>query len=189
MDTLTILGICGSLRKDSYNKKLLSFAQKTIGKDAVIETVEIGNLPFFSQEVEGNPPDVVVTFREKIKAADALFFVTPEYNYSLPGVVKNAIEWGSRPYATAVLHKKPVAIMGASNGMLGTGRAQYHFRQMCVQTDMLILNRPEAMIPFVQEKFDAQGNLVDQKTKDKVKELLDALIDWTKKLKSAGLEL
>jgi chromate reductase, NAD(P)H dehydrogenase (quinone) len=185
--SLVIGALCGSLRKDSYNRKLLTIAQTLLPQQTRIEELNIAQLPFFNQDLESNPPLVVVNFRDKIITSDALLFVTPEYNYSIPGVLKNAIEWASRPYTSAVLNRKPAAIMGASNGQVGTARGQYHIRQMGVQTDMLILNRPEVMVSFAQEKFDANGNLTDEKTREKIKELLAALVDWTIKLQKVAL--
>jgi len=178
---IKVLAICGSLRKGSYNKMVLNEAIKLASEAMEIEVAEIGDLPLFNQDLEADPPSSVIRFREHVKNADALLFVTPEHNYSVPAVLKNALEWGSRPYANAVMNRKPAAMMGASNGMLGTGRGQYHLRQICVQIDIYAMNRPEVMIPFVKEKFDENGNLIDEKTRSKIKELLDALVVWTKK--------
>ena len=114
-----------------------------------------------------------------------MLIVTPEYNYSVPGVLKNAIDWASRPYGDSAWNAKPVAIMGASGGMLGTARAQYHLRQMFVFLNMFPLNQPEVMIANADEKFDEQGSLKDAKTVQKIKELLEALVEWTAQLKKA----
>ncbi len=179
---LKIVGLCGSLRKDSFNRKALNSVKKFLPENIDFEIVEIGHLPFFNQDLENNPPPMVTEFREKIKAADGILFATPEYNYSISAVLKNAIEWGSRPYANAVMNKKPVAIMGASTGMIGTGRAQYHLRQMCVQVDMYPLNRPEVMITFASDKFDPAGNIIDKHTEEKIQELVTAFIDWINKI-------
>lgn len=178
---IKVLGICGSLRKESYNKKLLHEAIKLVPETMQIEIAEIGDLPLFNQDLEASPPEPVLRFREQVKNADALLLVTPEYNYSISAVLKNALEWGSRPYGAAVMNGKPVAIMGASTGMMGTGRAQYHLRQICVQINMYPLNKPEVIITFVKEKFDEKGNLTDEKTRTKIKELLDGLVVWIKK--------
>ena len=109
--------------------------------------------------------------------------MTPEYNYSVPGVLKDAIDWASRPYGTSAWNGKPVGIMGASIGTLGTARAQYHLRHMFVFLNMFPLNQPEVMIANAAEKFDEVGNLKDPKTSEKIKELLEALVDWTRRLK------
>lgn len=180
---LKIIGICGSLRKGSYNLMALNVAGKNFPPNVEFEIVEIGNLPLFNQDLEQNPPESVTNFRQKIKEANAILFAVNEHNYSVSSVLKNTIEWASRPSKDAVLNKKPVAMMGASNGQVGTARAQYHLRQMLVQTDSYALNRPEIMISFAQEKFDSEGNLHDEKTLQKIKDLIAALINWTEKFK------
>lgn len=124
-------------------------------------------------------------FKSVISSADAILVVTPEYNYSVPGVLKNAIDWASRPYGESAWDGKPVGIMGASVGMLGTARAQYHLRQMFVFLNMFPLNQPEVMIANADQKFDTDGNLKDEKMAEKVRELLQALADWTRRLKKA----
>jgi chromate reductase len=119
------------------------------------------------------------------RAADAVLFVTPEYNYSVPGVLKNAIDWASRPYGDSAWAGKPVAIMGASAGAFGTARAQYHLRQMFVFLDMHAVNQPEVLIRNATHQFDADGNLTDQSTRDLIGKLLQNLADWTRKLTSS----
>lgn len=161
----------------------LKVAVNNAPKNAVVEIIDIGSLPFFNQDLEESPPESVKTYRDKVKNADAILFAVNEHNFSVSAVLKNAIEWASRPYTQAALSKKPVAMMGASNGMIGSARAQYHLRQMLLQTDSLPINRPEVLIPFAQEKFDTQGKLTDEKTLQKIQDLLNALIDWTIKLK------
>lgn len=180
---IKILGIAGSLRKGSLNKAALKAAQSLVPKNATIDIFEsLGDMPPFNQDQENNPPQVVKQLKEAIRKADAILFVTPEYNYSIPGVLKNAIDWASRPYGDNAWEGISVAIMGASSGMLGTARAQYHLRQIFVFLNMFPLNRPEVMIPNAQDKFDKQGNLTDEHTRDKIKQLLKALVDWTIKL-------
>ncbi len=180
---LKIIGICGSLRKESFNRKALKTAKKFIPLNADFEIVEIGALPLFNQDLESDPPKSVVEFREEIKSADGILFAVAEYNYSVSAVLKNAIEWGSRPYGLAVLNKKPIAMMGVSTGMLGTARAQYHLRQICIQTDMYVFNQPEVIITFGKDKFDELGNLVDEHTLEKIKNLVEAFIPWIEKMK------
>ncbi|MGH2396836.1 MAG: NADPH-dependent FMN reductase [bacterium] len=116
-----------------------------------------------------------------MREADAILFVTPEYNYSVPGVLKNAIDWASRPYGDSAWSKKPVAIMGASVGNLGTARAQYHLRQMFVFLDMYAVNQPEVMIAAAHERFDTEGNLTDETSKKLTRQLLEELVRWTGK--------
>jgi len=177
---VTILGFAGSLRKASYNRSLLRAAAELVPKDAKIEVFDLEGIPVFNQDFENRPPEKAKEFKRKIRAADAILIATPEYNYSIPGVLKNAIDWASRPYPDNAFDGKPVAIMGASIGMLGTSRAQYHLRQCFVFLNMYPINKPEVMVPFAPDKFDENGNLKDEQTKNRVAELLDALVGWTK---------
>jgi chromate reductase len=180
---ISILGFAGSLRKGSYNKSLLRAALEMVLADAGLEIFDLEGIPPFNQDLENQPPEKVKNFKAKIRAADAILIATPEYNYSIPGVLKNAIDNASRPYGDNAFDGKPVAIMGASIGMLGTARAQYHLRQSLVFLNTYPLNQPEVMIPFAQEKIDQNGRVTDQKTREKIKELLEALVIWTRKLK------
>jgi chromate reductase, NAD(P)H dehydrogenase (quinone) len=179
-----ILGFAGSLRKDSYNKALLSAAQELLPEDAELEIFDLEGIPPFNQDLELNQPEKVREFKAKIRAADALLIATPEYNYSVPGVLKNAVDSASRPYGDNPFDGKPVAIMGASVGVLGTGRAQYHLRQSMVFLNMYPVNRPEVMVTFAQQKIDQGGRLTDKETRGTIKELLKGLTAWTKKLKN-----
>jgi len=180
--TLTILGIAGSLRKDSYNRAALRAAQKLTPADMRIESFDLRGIPVYDQDQESRPPERVTQLKSAIRAADGILIVTPEYNYSVPGVLKNAIAWASRPYGDSAWDGKPVALMGASVGTLGTARAQYHLRQIFVFLNMFPLNRPEVMISAADERFDAQGNLTDKETSERIQKLLVALGDWTRQL-------
>ena len=180
---ISILAFGGSLRKGSYNKALLRAALEMVPNDAQMEAFDIAAIPSFNQDLEKEPGPVVKEFKAKIKAADAILIVTPEYNYSIPGFLKNAIDAASRPYGDNAFDGKPVAFMGASVGMLGTARAQYHLRQCCVFLNMYPLNQPEVMVPFAQEKIDENGRVTDAKTREKIKELLEALVVWARKFK------
>ena len=179
---LSILGFAGSLRRDSHNRAILRAAREALPPEARMEIFDLEGIPPFNQDRENEPGERVTAFKAAIRAADALLIATPEYNYSMPGVLKNALDCASRPYGDNALDGKPVAIMGASIGMLGTARAQYHLRQCCVFLNMHPLNRPEVMIPFAQDKFDKEGRLSDSKTKAKIAELVEALIAWTRRL-------
>jgi chromate reductase len=179
-EPIRILGFAGSLRKDSYNKALLRAAVQLVPKDAVLETFDLEGIPLYNQDLETQPPQRVKDFKAKIKAADAILIVTPEYNYSLPGVLKNAIDWASRPYADNAFDGKPVAMMGASVGLLGTARAQYHLRQCFVFLNMHPTNLPELFVNYAQEKFDENLELKDEKTKKQIVKLLENLIYCTK---------
>lgn len=180
--TIHILGFAGSLRKGSFNKSLLRTAAEIVPRDATLEIFDLEGIPPFNQDLEHQPPEKVKEFKAKIRAADAILIATPEYNYSIPGVLKNAIDWASRPHGENAFEGKPVALMGASVGMLGTGRAQYHLRQTFVWLNMYPLNKPEILVPFVNEKIGEDGKVTDQKTKEKIRELLEGLIAWTRKL-------
>lgn len=178
-----ILGVAGSLRKGSFNKMLLKAALEIAPQEVELEIFDLEGIPPFNQDLENNPHQKVTELKEKVKGADGILIVTPEYNYSVPGVLKNAIDAASRPYGTSPFEGKPVAIMGASIGMLGTARAQYHLRQTLVFLNAFPLNRPEIMVPFAESKFDETGRLTDETTREKVKELLAELVEWIKKLK------
>jgi chromate reductase len=180
---ISILAFGGSLRKGSYNKALLKAAQEMVPKDARMEIYEIAGIPSFSQDLENSPPPIVKEFKARIKAADAILIATPEYNYSIPGFLKNAIDSASRPYGDNAFDGKPVALIGASVGMLGTARAQYHLRQTCVFLNMYPLNQPEVMVPFAKDKIDENGRVVDPKTREKIREMLEALVVWARKFK------
>lgn len=180
---LTVLGLAGSLRHGSYNRMALRAAGEVLPQGMRLETFDIAPIPLYNEDVrEAGFPPPVLAFREKIAAADALLIVTPEYNYSIPGVLKNAIDWASRP-PDQPFEGKPVAIMGASPSMLGTARAQYHLRQSCVYLDMYPLNRPEVMIAQCQNKFDAQGRLTDDTTRQFIARMMEALGEWTWRLR------
>jgi chromate reductase len=177
-----ILGIAGSLRHDSYNRATLRAATELVPEGASIETFELDEIPGFNQDDEQNPPAKVVELKKRIREVDAILFVTPEYNYSIPGVLKNAIDWASRPYGDSAWNGKPAAIMGASIGAIGTARAQYHLRQMMVFLNMFPVNQPEVMIANASQRFDAHGNLTDEATKNFIRQLLQSLVDWTRRI-------
>ena len=177
-----ILGIAGSLRRASYNRAALRAAMQHVPQDATLDIFELDGIPGFNQDEEQNPPAKVSEFKRRIREADAILIVTPEYNYSIPGVLKNAIDWASRPYGDSAWSGKPVALMGASIGTIGTARAQYHLRQVFVFLNMFPINQPEVMISNAAERFDAEGNLTDETTKKLIRQLLQSLADWTRRL-------
>ncbi len=181
---MKVLGLCGSLRKDSFNRKTLNAAVALAPAGMSIDVYqELGDLPPYNDDVRENGyPPVVEDLRRRASEAEAVLFVTPEYNYSVPGVLKNAIDWVSRP-PTPPFDGKPCAIMGASIGMIGSARAQYHLRQMCVYLNMFPVNRPEVMIPMAQDRFDAAGTLTDESAKKFIRQLLENLASWTDRLK------
>ncbi len=180
-----ILGFAGSLRKQSYNKAILTAAVETVPEDAFLEVFDLEGIPPFNQDSELQPPDKVKDFKARIRAADAILIATPEYNYSIPGVLKNAIDWASRPYGDNAFDGKPVAIMGASVGTLGTARAQYDLRRSFVFLNMFPLNQPEVMVSSAQDKVDGNGRVTDENTRKKIEELLKSLVVWAKRMKLA----
>jgi len=185
---IKILGFAGSLRRYSFNKALLRAAVQLAPKNVIIETFDLEGIPPFNQDLEAQPPQKVKEFKAKIKGADAVLIATPEYNFSIPGVLKNAIDWASRPYTDNAFEGKPVAMMGASTGMLGTSRAQYHLRQSFVFLNMHPTNRPEIFVAYAQEKFDENGNLKDEKTQQQIAKLIISLVAWTIKLRKETVE-
>jgi chromate reductase len=177
-----VLAICGSLRTGSYNRAALRTAIELKPPGMAVETADIGSFPLYNEDVraQGFPPSVE-TLRRQIAAADALLFVTPEYNYSISGVLKNAIDWASRP-PDQPFAGKPVAIMGAGAGMAGTARAQYDLRRCCVFLDMHPINKPEVLIGQAQTKFDADGRLTDEVARGLIRDMLVALEQWTRQI-------
>ena len=182
-DTCRILGIVGSLRRESYNRSALRAAAQLVPAGAKLEIFDLGGIPPFSEDDEQRPPDKVVELRRRVRAADALLFATPEYNDSIPGVLKNAIDWASRPNGDSAWNGKPAAIMGASVGATGTARAQYHLRQVFVFLNVYAINQPEVMIGNAAAKFDGEGTLTDGATRESVRQLLQNLVDWTDRLR------
>lgn len=180
---ITILGISGSLRRDSYNTAALRMAQELAPEGVHIDIADISGIPLYDDDVRLNGnPEAVQRFRAQVAAADAILFATPEYNFSVSGVLKNAIDWASRP-PDQPFQGKPVAIMGAATGIMGTTRAQYHLRQILVFLDAHPINKPEVMISKAAEKFDGAGRLIDEVSCGLVKDLITALAAWTIKLK------
>ena len=176
---IRILGISGSLREGSYNTKLLLAACEMMPEDMQMDIFDLASLPVYNDDLrrEGYP-EPVREFRRQIAGTDALMIATPEYNHSIPGVLKNALDWASRP-PDPPLTGKPVAIMGASTGNFGTVRAQLHLRQILFALNSQPVNRPEMLVARAAEKFDTQGNLTDETTKAFLHDLLFALKEKT----------
>jgi chromate reductase len=179
---ITVLGICGSLRKGSYNMAALRAAIELKPPGMSIDIADISAFPLYNEDVraQGFPPPVE-TLRQQIRAADALLFVCPEYNYSMSGVLKNAIDWASRP-PDQPFTGKPAAIMGAAAGMAGGARAQGDLRRSCVFLDIHPINKPEILIGQAQTKFDAEGRLLDETAKGLIRDMLVALEGWTRQI-------
>jgi chromate reductase, NAD(P)H dehydrogenase (quinone) len=184
MPNLHLLGISGSLRVGAYNTALLQACEELLPPATTLEIVTLGELPLYNEDVRaaGYPP-AVQRLREQIAKANGVLIATPEYNYSIPGVLKNAIDWASRP-PDQPFEAKPVAIMGASPSGLGTARAQYHLRQCFVFLNSHVLNRPEVMLAKAHERFDAAGKLHDEGSRQQIAKQLQALVQWIAKLQA-----
>src|SRR4051812_5528063 len=180
--SIKVLAICGSLRKASYNMAALRIAIAQKPSNMTVEVADISQIPPYNEDVrqQGFPPPVE-TLRRRIAEADALLFACPEYNYSMTGVLKNAIDWASRP-PDQPFAGKPCAITGAAAGMAGSARAQYDLRRSCVFLDMHPLNKPEVLIGQAQNKFDADGNLTDEAAKGFIRDLMGNLASWVQQI-------
>ena len=177
---ISVLGICGSLRRASYNAAALQTAIALKPANTSVTVADISQIPPYNEDVraQGFPPSVE-TLRRQIAAADAILFACPEYNYSMSGVLKNAIDWASRP-PDQPFAGKPCAIIGAAAGMAGSARAQYDLRRSCDFLDMHPLNKPEVLIGQAQSKFDADGKLLDEVAHNLLRDLLANLADWAR---------
>jgi chromate reductase len=181
---MTVLGFAGSLRRASYNRGLIRASAELAPPGIAVEVFDVGGLPFYNQDVEdAGEPAGVVAFKRAIARADALLVATPEYNHGVPGVLKNAIDWASRPPDKTPLKGKPASIMGATPGQGGTIRAQGQLRQAFVFTQTCALLQPEVLVAKAHEKFDKDGRLTDETTRGFVKKHLEALREWTLRLR------
>jgi chromate reductase len=178
-EIIKILGMTGSLRRGSYNRAALRAARELLPEGAEMEIADLSGIPFLNEDDEDNIPATVAAFKNSVRNADALLISTPEYNFSIPPVLKNALDWASRGGDEPV-RGKPLAIMSASPGMLGGARVQYQLRQMCVALDMKVINKPEVFIGNAHEKFDENGNLNDERTRQAIGKLLSALVDFVR---------
>ena len=179
-----VLALLGSLRKGSYNRMTLNAAIELAPPGVTFEIADLSEIPPYNQDVEdAGVPATVQKLKDQIAKADAVLFATPEYNYSMPGVLKNAIDWASRPPKDNPFNGKPCAIISASTGLFGGARAQYHLRQSCVFVNLLTMNRPEVMVTKAQEKFDENGVLKDEATKKVISAFMKSFQEWTERMK------
>jgi chromate reductase len=176
-----IIGLAGSLRKDSFNKWLLRAVAEALPEDNTLEILDIGQLPLFNQDLEVNFPAAATELKNKIKAADAVVICTPEYNRSIPGVLKNAIDWCSRPYGDNAFDGKPVLVLSASIGLISAALAHYDLKKVLLYLNCRLLGQPEFFLPNAKEKFDASGKLIDSTTKEKVKTTFETFFDFLQK--------
>jgi len=184
---LKILGISGSARRGSFNTALLEAAKEVVPPGASLETFDVSGLPLFNQDLEGQMPEAVRAFKEEIRGADAVLFSTPEHNYSVSALLKNAIEWGNRPETDNCWDGKPAAIMSASTSPRGGARAQLHLRQIMLELNMYPMNQPQLLVARAQEKFDSKSRLTDEKLRERLRELLLSLVQWTMRLQSGAI--
>jgi chromate reductase, NAD(P)H dehydrogenase (quinone) len=176
--THTVAVLVGSLRKGSINRQLANALAELAPPSLKLGVVEIGDLPHYNQDAETNPPAAWVAFRDRIRAADAVLFVTPEYNRSIPAVLKNALDVGSRPYGKSVWSKKPGAVVSASPGAIGGFGANHHLRQSLVFLDVPAMQQPEAYLGGADKFFDADGKLTNAATRDFLSKFMESFADW-----------
>jgi chromate reductase len=182
-ETCHILGFAGSLRRASYNRGLVRAAADVTPSGIVVRVFDLADVPLYNQDVEdAGEPESVVSWKEAIRRADALLVATPEYNHGISGVLKNAIDWASRPRATSPLKDKPVAVMGASPGRGSTARAQAQLREAFVFTGACVMPQPELLVSAAAAHFDDDGNVTDPELRDKLAELVAALRAWSSRI-------
>ncbi len=181
---IKVLAFAGSLRKGSYNKALVRCAVEVAPPNIEVELFDLEGIPLYNQDLEANPPPKLIEFKNKIREADSLLMATPEYNFSISGVLKNAIDCASRPKEGNPLEGKPVAIMSASTGRFGGARAQYHLRQTFVFLNMHPINRPEVMLSDAAHNVDENGRVTNELTRQLIGQLLEALASWTVRLQT-----
>lgn len=182
--TCDVVVLVGSLRKDSFNRKIANILIKNAPTSLKLESVEIGALPFYNQDLDdGQVPTAWTTFRERLKVADAFLFVTPEYNRSVPAVLKNALDVGSRPYGQSVWDGKPGAVVSASPGAIGGFGANHHLRQSLVFLNVPTLQQPEAYIGGVNKLLDATGNPADDNTRKFLAGIMSAFASWVETIR------
>ncbi|HRS02112.1 MAG TPA: NADPH-dependent FMN reductase [Bacteroidota bacterium] len=182
---MKIAVLIGSIRRNSYNRMLYNeISKKDLGGIEFYD-VDISKLPLFNQDIEENAPQEVLDFSRSIRQADGVLFITAEYNYSIPGVLKNAIDWGSRQLGEKKhpFFEKPVGIMSASMGIFGGVRAQLHLRQVCVFLNTFTMPQPEFILPSAHEKFNSNGILIDEFSNRMLDKFLSSFIDWVEKFK------
>src|SRR2546428_3754378 len=182
--TMKILGISGSNRKGSYNWGLLEAAKEMLPDNATLEIFDVSRFPLFTQNHERDPPAEVRLFKQKIRQSDAILFATPEHNYTITAVLKNAIEWADRPGGDNSWNGKPTAIISASSGPRGGARAQLHLRQILVDPYVYPINKPQLLLARTQDAFDSDLKLKDPQTRETLKKILETLASWTKRINS-----
>lgn len=173
--------LVGSLRKESINKKLAHALERIAGDRAEFHRIEIGNLPLYDQDFDGDYPAACKRLKDEINACDAVLFVTPEYNRSVPGVLKNAIDIASRPWGTNSFAGKPGAVTGTSAGAMSTALAQQHLRNICVFLDVPLLQQPEAFVRYKEGLFAEDGRVTDESVAKFLGNFVDKYLEWMKR--------
>lgn len=181
--TKNIAILIGSLRKESFSRKLANAVLSLTPESLKLEIIEIGGLSIYNQDHddEGNPPSAWTSFREKVKSFDGVLFITPEYNRSIPAVLKNALDVGSRPYGQSIWGGKPGAIISISQGVLGGFGANHHLRQCFVFLNILVMQQPEAYIGGIAQLFDSDGNIVNETSREFIITFMNAFADWVER--------
>lgn len=176
--------LVGSLRKESFNRKIAKAMMELAPESLTLEFIEIGDLPYYNEDIEANAPAAWVNFRNKVKAVDALMFFTPEYNRSVPAVLKNAIDVGSRPYGQGVWNGKPGAVVSVSPGAVGGFGANHHLRQCLMAVDVPCMQQPEAYIGGVTKLLDEQGKLINEDTRKYLGQFMEKFAKWVENNKA-----
>lgn len=183
MDKIRVLAVIGGISRDSLNQKYFKAMRDLAPEGFEFETVDISTLPYFSQDIENDPPDTIVAWKDQIREADAVLFVTPEYNRSFPGVLKNAIDWGSRPYGENLWDKKPAAVTGASPSGIGTFGAQHHLRQTLAYLNLFVMGQPELYFN-ANKGLDDRGRFRDDKTREIIAEFWEGFSSFITRVSS-----
>ena len=181
---LNFVALIGSLRQKSFNRGLFEAARLDLPDGVSLTDLPIGDLPHFNQDIEADPPASVVAFKDALRSADGVVVFTPEYNGGMPGVLKNALDWGSRPFSASVIAGTPAIVLGAAAGRLGTAKAQIQVRQQFVALDLPDLHKPEFYLPFAGQHFDANGMLTDADSLAQIKQVMAAFTSWVRLLKA-----
>lgn len=177
MEKINVLCLVGGIARNSLNRKLFKAVEEMAPKTVTLRTLEIQKFPFYSQDLENDPPDSITRFKDMIRDSDAVLFITPEYNRSFPGVLKNAIDWGSRPYGQNLWDRKPTGVMGATISPVGTFGAQHHLRQVASYLNMSVMGQPEFYFN-ASEAFDDRGRLINEMTREFVENYWAAFMSW-----------
>ncbi len=181
---IQILGVSGSGRVGSFNTALLEASGRLLPENAVLKTYDVSRFPLYNSDLERSMPLSIRKFKEELRSSDAVILATPEHNHTISAVLKNAIEWGNRPWRDNSWEGKPAAILSASTSITGGARAQEHLRQIMVDLNMHPLNQPQVLISRAHEKFSPSLELVDERAEEILRDLMVRLVDWARTLKA-----